>query len=374
MKRVIVVFVMLVWAGVVSYGEALDWQGASTVIGDAGVPPAEPAPATQPQPRQPPPPPPPPDTRPRRIGSMVGYLDDAIIESQVRVRFEVGLGMRRPDRAEFFYAKCGCYRDLANHPTLGVFHDPNSPGPGPTSPAGIVDDMNFRQLMIEAEYAATDRISVFAEAPIRWIQPQDFLIPAVAGTFGNQGGFGDLRAGAKVALAASPDYSVTFRFQAFFPTGSASKGLGTDHASVEPSVLYFQKFPNTEDRLAIESQFGVWLPTGGSDGARPGIDDNYSGNVLFYGIGPSYVVYESDALRIAPVVELIGWSVLSGFEAPPNEAAGTGTEANSTIVNLKIGARFNFRQRSSLYVGYGHALTDESWYDDIVRIEYRYGF
>lgn len=355
MTRATVVLTMLVaWACVISPVEASAWQGDAAAVRQ---PPSQPV-------VPPPPPPPPPDTRPRRIGSMVGYLDDAIIESQVRVRFETGFGSQAPDRGEFFYAKCGCYRDLVGT----IFHDPDSPGPGP----GVVQDLDFRQVMIEGEYAATSRVSVFGEVPIRWIQPQAF-VPAL-GSFGNQGGFGDIRAGAKLALAASPDYALTFRFQAFFPTGSASKGLGTDHASVEPSLLYFQKFPNTSDRLALESQFGFWLPTGGSDGARPGVDNKYSGNVVFYGIGPSYVVYESDTLRIAPVVELIGWSVLGGFEAPPDVDAGVGTEANTTIVNLKFGARFNFRTRSSLYVGYGTALTDKSWYDDIVRIEYRYGF
>ena len=175
-----------------------------------------------------------------------------------------------------------------------------------------------------------------------------------------------------MALAASPDYALTFRFQAYFPTGSPGKGLGTDHASVEPALLYFQKFPKTSERLALESQFGFWLPTGGSDGPIPATDDSYSGNVLFYGIGPSYVVYDGNGVRIAPVVELVGWRVLSGFEVPPGTPS---TDASgSNIVNLKVGARFNFQARSSLYVGYGHALTSESWYDDIVRVEYRYAF
>ena len=90
--------------------------------------------------------------------------------------------------------------------------------------------------------------------------------------------------------------------------------------------------------------------------------------MLFYGIGPSYVVYDGNGVRIAPVVELVGWRVLSGFEAPPGTPS---TDASGTnIVNLKFGARFNFKTQSSLYVGYGHALTSESWYDDIVRVEY----
>ena len=49
----------------------------------------------------------------RRRGSYVGYLDDAVVSSKIRMRFEIGRHNRTPDRAEFFYAKCGCYRGLA---------------------------------------------------------------------------------------------------------------------------------------------------------------------------------------------------------------------------------------------------------------------
>src|SRR4051812_32979462 len=51
------------------------------------------------------PPPPPPDS-PRRRGSMVGYIDDPVIGSKFRIRFDAGLHDPTPDRAEFFYAKC----------------------------------------------------------------------------------------------------------------------------------------------------------------------------------------------------------------------------------------------------------------------------
>ena len=44
------------------------------------------------------------------------------------------------------------------------------------------------------------------------------------------------------------------------------------------------------------------------------------------------------------------------------------------IVNLKIGARLGMPNRSSIYVGYGKALTDNAWYDKIVRAEYRMSF
>ena len=92
---------------------------------------------------------------------MVGYIDDAIIESQVRVRFEVGLGNHAPDRAEFFYAKCGCYRDLDKFPGALQFFDPNAPGPGPD----VLDDLDFRQFMVEAEYAVNQPIPCSARFP-----------------------------------------------------------------------------------------------------------------------------------------------------------------------------------------------------------------
>jgi hypothetical protein len=43
--------------------------------------------------------------RPASEGSMVGYVDDAIVASQIRFRFDAGFHDNAPDRAEFFYAQ-----------------------------------------------------------------------------------------------------------------------------------------------------------------------------------------------------------------------------------------------------------------------------
>jgi hypothetical protein len=40
-------------------------------------------------------------------------------------------------------------------------------------------------------------------------------------------------------------------------------------------------------------------------------------------------------------------------------------------VNLKFGARVFFKDSSSIYVGYGHALSEDSWYNNILRLEYK---
>lgn len=314
-------------------------------------------------------PPPPPD-RPRRRGSMVGYIDNPILESKVRIRFDHATQNTVPDRAEYFYAKCGCYRGLGNHPLV----DPEAPGPGDT----IVTDLGFQQLYLEGEYLATPQFSIFAEVPLRWIQPQTFAGPDDLGQirpvgFGppSAGGFGDVRAGVRYGLAATPEQSLTVQLRAFLPTGSAVRGLGTDHASLEPAFLVYHR---ASDRLAVEGQVGVWLPLGGSAGAPTDSDDRFAGNIFFYGIGPSYDLYEGDRFRFSPVVELVGWRVLGGFQTRVSGTALDLDAAGTNIVNLKFGGRIAWGPHSSLYVGFGHALTDQTWYDDIVRFEYRHAF
>ena len=298
----------------------------------------------------------PPLERRRRRPSMVGYINDAGVQTQVRLRFDAGTGIDAPDRAEFFYAKCGCYRFLpADHPAF----DPDAPGPGP----GITTSLNFQQLYAQAELAVHDRVSVYGELPIRWIRPQGFVPDT--GSFGNQSGLSDLRAGVKLALIAEDARFLTLQLQGNLPSGDGLKGLGVEHFSFEPALLYSQGF---NDRVNLEGQFGVVLPTGGSDGIAT-TTDRFSGNVLYYGIGPSVEVYRGTAVRFAPVVELIGWRVLGGFQTSTlSEADGV------NIVNLKVGGRFELRNGNSIYVGYGHGLTDSVWYDDLFRMEYRFGF
>ena len=316
-------------------------------------------PATQAQaPQQPPPPAP--ATR-RRRASVVGYIDDAPIGSKIRLRFDTATESRVPDRAEFFYAKCGCYSELEPHDPGYKNYDPNAPGPRPDIP----NHVDYQQLYLEAELAVDTRLSVFGQLPIRWLEP-DFR-PGEG--FSNQAGLSDVRAGIKFGLldSASP-HALTAQLQLYFPTGNAGDGLGTNHTSVEPSMLFRQQLTPT---ASLESQVGVWLPIGGS-APLPGTNtDHFAGRVFYYGIGPGVTVYQTDRLQVTPVLELVGWRVLAGnqtfLDASNPAAAGT------NIVNIKFGARIAYNT-GSFYVGYGHALTDASWYDDVLRFEYRYAF
>jgi hypothetical protein len=302
--------------------------------------------------------------RPPIDASMVGYIDNAIVGSEVRIRFDAAFNDAFPDRAEFIYGKCGCYRN----PTLQLPpngpYDPNAPGPG----LGIPKNVNYQILSFLGEYAVNRRFSAFVEIPFRWIQPQG-VVPGSTNApvaFPNGAGISDVQAGLKFALLASSRHYLTAQLLSYFPSGSALHGLGTNHYSLEPALLYYQRL---SDRFEIEGELGSWLPIGGSAGVPTTSSQGFAGNLFFYGIGPSYMLINGERFRLAPVIEVVGWNVTGGLQ--------TGSPLNASginIVNLKIGARMGFRAHNSFYVGYGKALTSADWYNQIVRVEYRYSF
>jgi len=308
------------------------------------------------------------ETKPKIPGSMVGYIDDPIVESQIRIRFDDAFEDQFPDRSEFFYAKCSCYRGLQN--LIPPAFDPNASGPGP----GVPNSINFQQLYMNVEYSPHRRFSAFVEVPIRWLQPQGFQSIPPFPAFSDQSGLGDVTAGFKFAAVASEGTYLTFQFKSYFPSGDASKGLGTDHYSVEPSLLMYHSF---SDRWTLEGQIGDWHPIGGSAGVPITGSEGFAGDVFFYGIGPSYKLYRGNHVGLAPVVELFGWHVLGGFQTQPvtGTTDGAASEVSGwNIVNLKFGVRTSIGFHNSVYVGFGQALTHNDWYKHIVRLEYRYSF
>jgi len=205
-------------------------------------------------------------------------------------------------------------------------------------------------------------VSFFGEVPIRWVQPQEF-VPDL-GSFESTAGLADINVGFKAAVVSKENTVVTAQVKAFLPIGDSLKGLGTDHASIEPAVLVYQQIK----RVAIESQFGTWFPIGGSDGVPITSEKKFAGNVLFYGIGPSVEVWGNGIASVRPVVELVGWHLLGGLSTLNNDQSGT------NIVNIKIGGRVAFNNANSIYVGWGKGLTDAKWYDTILRFEYHASF
>ncbi len=298
--------------------------------------------------------PPGPDEPPIKA-SMVGYIDNAIVGNEMRIRFDAAFDNNFPDRAEYFYAACGCDGGTAR-------------GPGP----GLATAVNFQQLYMRGEYAPIKRLSLVLDIPVRWLQPQSFapqtVTPAAPG-FPNHAGLSDMQFGFKFAMLAAESHYVTFQFLTTLPTGNSFKGLGTAHASVVPELLYFQR---VTDRFSFEGQVGDSHPIGGD---TPG----FAGDVFTYGVGPSYVIYSGDKVSIAPVIEFVGWRIFGGKE---NNAALLGVvpglPVQSTdginIFNIKGGFRASVGRHDSFYLGFGQAVTHQVWYKHIIRLEYRRTF
>ena len=306
------------------------------------------------------------------IADNVGYIDSAIIRSRFRLRYDSAYDNNRPDRAEFFYPKCGCFGNVANFLSPnGTFnaayarahgYDPRALGPQhPTRPGGNPGEsrVDYQELSPYLEYAANAKTSGFIEMPVRFINP----------TLNNNAyGWSDMNLGFKRALVANPNQFYTFQFRTYVPTGSGERGLGTNHPSLEPAFLVFQRLT---DRLYLNGEIRDWIPVHATD---------FAGNVLRYGVGLTYNMVLTEHLRVAPVSEFVGWSVLSGKKLDPG--VGPVSAAHDTIVNAKIGLRIalgNYTQagggsalndRQSLYFGYGRALTGDHWYKDILRVEY----
>jgi len=280
--------------------------------------------------------------------SNVGYIDNAIPQSQIRIRADAAYRNNRPDRAEFFYAKCGCFRGAP-----APFTDPDAAGP--PLPETEVD---YQEFSVYLEYAFGKRLSAFVESPFRLINPV---------VNDNSGGLGDTIFGGKYAFVACPDRYLTAQVKVYAPSGDSDRGLGTRHWSVEPGLLWYRK---PSEKLTLEGELRLWVPFPLT---------NFAGPVARYGIGAGYDIYKCNGVRVTPVLELVGWTVLDGNEAV-DDARVVADASGDTIINIKPGLRIGFggddrqSERASFYIGYGRALTGEVWYKEVVRAEFRLAF
>ncbi len=279
-----------------------------------------------------------------------GYIDSAIVGNQFRMRFDAAYNNPMPDRAEFFYAQCGCFNGV---PVANF-------APGPPLPETSVD---YQEFIPYLERAFSTRFSAFVETPIRLINPD---------VNQNAGGWGDVNVGFKYAFIAHPDEYLTAQLRVYTPTGQPELGLGTGHVSIEPSILYFRRY---DENWTLQAELRDWIPI--SNSVTP-TGENFAGNVLRYGVGLGYDIWlccdECESRRITPVAEVVGWTILDGFGFDGNNpAAGPIDQSGVTIVNAKFGVRYTVNEHS-LYAGYGVPVTNAVWYDSVFRLEYRRAF
>ncbi len=266
--------------------------------------------------------------------SGVGYVDSAVLGDQVRLRYESAYDINRPNRAEFLWSW---------------------PPPAGNGPPKAESSTDYQSLSAYLENHWTENFSGFVEVAGLLVNPD---------VNDNAGGLGDMNLGCKLALVATDCELTTLQTRVYIPTGDASRALGTNHVSLEPALLHYRRLNSI---WTSESELRYFAPIGGTEHRR--------GPVTRYGTGLSCLLWESANLKIRPVTEFVGWTVLDGQSQflDPSGAIIVASATGDTIVNGKFGMRFSTGV-NSFYVGYGHALTHERWYQDVLRIDFRRTF
>ena len=188
------------------------------------------------------------------------FTDYARPRTVTRLRWDHAPDLVFPDRSEFFWAHDDG-KGLGPQPPHAF---PKSGSKHPFHPGLMTVQykgeraVKYDQLYMYQE-AATARASFFIEYSYRSNYP--LLTQHFAG-------FSDLYLGTKALLLDCELIQLTFQFKTYLPTGNATKGLGTGHVSLEPSLL-------TSVRLASETYFqgqlSEWIPIGG-DPTYAGVD------------------------------------------------------------------------------------------------------
>lgn len=256
----------------------------------------------------------------------VGYIDPATIGNRLRFRFDAGYDLFPPDRAEFFYE-----------------------GSQPGTQSRSVDYQEFSAYL---ETARNEWLSTFIETPVRLVNPD---------AAENTAGMADINLGFKAMLLGTENSCTTLQVRTYLPTGDGDRRLGTGNVNIEPGILQYLRL---SDRWLMENEVKTWVPITSND---------FAGTVMRYGVGLSYNQQPACRCQLtaSPVFEVVGWSVLDGSFT--DEVGTIQSAAGDTIVNAKAGLRFNYDDKQ-IYAGMGQALTSDTWYDQIFRLEYRRRF
>jgi hypothetical protein len=277
------------------------------------------------------------DGRWQPIADAAFFTEGARPVSQTRIRWDAGVNMILPDRSEFFWARA----------------DGMGQGPKPQAPALVVPRLRYHELNMYTE-VASGMVGIIIEFPYRSVDPE--FAPHAAN-------FGDMNTAIKTLLFDCELLQVSFMMRTFIPMGSAGKGLGVGHVSLEPSLIFGIKL---HPDAYLQGQVAEWIPLGG--------DPAYAGAILHYHFSLNQVLY-----RPLPDVPLIGTLEFSGYSFQdgaftdpvlgPYQPSG-----RDTYVYLGAGLRLFVCDRIDFGFGVNLALTSEHFADQLYRTEFRFRY
>jgi hypothetical protein len=260
--------------------------------------------------------------------------------TQQRLRWNVGLDVMLPDRAEFFWARAD--------------GGPGAKGPPPPPGANVINRFRFNDIIYSFE-AAAGMASVITEMPYRSMD-----LPAPSPHFA---GFGDIKVGLKTMLFDCELLQVSMQMLTYTPSGSPSKGLGVGHVSLEPSLLVGLRLGHDTH---FQHQLAEWIPLGG--------DPDYSGAILHTHSSLNHVLYRCrpDVLLIG-TAELNTWSFQDGAYTDPVLGPYQGA-SGTTYFTMGPGLRLFICDRIDFGFAASYALNTPHFWAQFYSTEFRWRF
>jgi hypothetical protein len=245
--------------------------------------------------------------------------------TQTRIRWDAGFHYNFPDSAEFFWAQTG--------------------KKGPKNPAS---SLNYDGLSLYQEVAAKGA-SFFVEIPYYSVNPNGN--PSSAG-------FGDMNLGVKTVVLDRDLVLVTTQLRTFIPIGNPTNGLGTGHASLEPSLLMALKICSN---TYLQSQLSEWIPLGGTPG--------FAGAVFHYHFSLNQnLCHVGQCFTMIGTLEFNGYSMRGQFTDPTGAIQNL---SGANYYNAGPGVRMQFCDRCDVGVGMAFGFGDRHGPDQIYRTELR---
>jgi hypothetical protein len=293
------------------------------------------------------------------------FVDAARPVTQMKLRWDTGLDLKDPDRAEFFWAREGVNQAaIPNCGNTGGF------GKGPNCIPRTID---YESLTLVME-AAAGPAGIVIETPYEHFDVDPGAADALVSGSNRccpVSGFEDIKIATKAMLLDCELMQLTFQFKTYIPSGDFHKGLGTGHVSLEPSLLFNVR---VSADTYVQGQLSYWIPLGG--------DSVYESDIFHTHWSLNHVLWRPcPGITVVGTAELNEWSVLYGEYTIPDygitingKTTPVAGSAEATMVSAGPGIRAFFCDKIDLGVGTAFALTGNHWEEELIRAEFRWRF
>ena len=273
-------------------------------------------------------------------------VDSVRPKTHQTLRWDFMNGLRTPDRAEYYFGRYSAY----------VGDGPLPPTPPPTSPPFVDTSVEFNELTSYTE-AGLSKFAVFVEVPYRSIDPN---------VSNSAAGFSDVKVGTKSVIFDCELLQIAMQFKTYIPSGVSFQGLGTGHATLEPSVLFAMKL---HPDVYFQGQLAEWIPFS-ADASQAGaiLRVNASLNALLWCLNRD--------VQLIGTLEANTWSFQDGqyinpYLDPANPATYAINASGQTYGWMGPGARLSICNRVDFGMATMFGFGQMSWSDFGLRMEMR---